>query len=78
MTNEVLQALLSRRSCRAYADRTVERELLDEVLRVFSLNGLEPIRFIAANRGVCFGKNSCNIRILLQIFASHPLTICPL
>lgn len=44
----------------------------------FSLRGLEPIRFIAANRGVCFGKNSCNIRILLQIFALHPLTICSL
>ena len=43
-----------------------------------SLNGLEPIRFIAANRGVCFGKNSCNIRILLQIFALHSLTICSL
>ena len=52
MTNEVLQALLSRRSCRAYADRTVERELLDEVLRVGTyaptgMNRQSPIMLVA-------------------------------
>ena len=30
--NEVLKTLLSRRSCRAYSDRPVERAVLDEVL----------------------------------------------
>ena len=41
-----------------------------------SLSGLEPIRFLSANICLYFGKNSCNIRILLQIFASSFLNIC--
>ena len=34
--NEVLHCLVTRRSCRAYSDRPVEREILDEVLRAGS------------------------------------------
>ena len=49
-----------------------------ECLIQLSLSELKPIRFIAANSGVYFSKNSCNILILLQIFASYPLTICSL
>ena len=50
--NEILRCLLARRSCRAYSDRPVEREVLCEVLRAGTyaptgMNRQSPIMLVA-------------------------------
>ncbi len=60
----------------SYGNSCVHLWGLGRAMLAPSLSGLEPIRFLSANICLYFGKNSCNIRILLQIFASSFLNIC--